>query len=158
MSGLLSLLLVFSAFTAPLTSRAQTSSGQGAVVPARKAEFVPGNVLVRFRTDSKLLSAASGAEAARTSLLSDDGREINAQVKDFAGGEIVEGLRLAQVAPEETLDAVKALGARSDVLYAEPDYIWHKEVAPNDVPNYAAQTAANDKSDTLNRSGLGPIR
>ena len=50
LSGLLALLLVFSPFTAPLTSRAQTSSGQGAVAPGRKAEFVPGNVLVRFRT------------------------------------------------------------------------------------------------------------
>src|SRR5256714_964191 len=132
LSGLLALLLVFSVFTAPLTSRAQTSGGEGSVAPGRKAEFVPGSVLVRFRTGSEMLSAASGARRAHTSLPSEDGREIAAQVEDFAGGEIVEGLRLVHVAPEETLDAVKALSARADVLYAEPDYIWHKAATPNE--------------------------
>ena len=114
LSGLLALLLVFSAFTAPLTSRAQTSNGLSAVAPARKAEFVPGNVLVRFRPGSEMLSAARGARRAHAALPTEDGREIAAQVEDFAGGEIVEGLRLVEVAPEETLDAVKALSARAD--------------------------------------------
>ena len=54
------------------------------------------------------------------------------QVEIFAGSDIVEGLRLARTAPGDTLKAIAALNARDDVLYAEPNYILHRELTPND--------------------------
>ncbi len=51
----------------------------------------------------------------------------------MAVSDAVSGLRLARVAPEATLAAVDALSRRSDVIYAEPNYIWRKANLPNDT-------------------------
>ncbi|HEV8429628.1 MAG TPA: S8 family serine peptidase [Pyrinomonadaceae bacterium] len=50
----------------------------------------------------------------------------------------MEGLRLARVAPEDTLTAVGALKNEPDVLYAEPNYILHALATPNDT-HFATQ-------------------
>lgn len=47
--------------------------------------------------------------------------------------EIVTGLRIARVAPEETERAIEALRKRPDVIYAEPNYIHRKSVVPHDT-------------------------
>ena len=112
---------------------AETPTTAAAPAKERRDEFVPGEVLVRFRTGEK------GARVAeRLSALSVMGRDIPVVVRQPEGLEIVEGLRLASVPPEETLAAVKALAARPDVLYAEPNYVRRKLAVPND-PRYPEQ-------------------
>lgn len=57
------------------------------------------------------------------------------QIESLAASEIVEGLRLARVAPEETALAIEALRAQPDVAYAEPNYLRRKTATPSD-PRY----------------------
>jgi subtilisin family serine protease len=98
-------------------------------------EFVPGEILVRYRSEAKAKSEESSAR-----LLSVDGGIIDIDVRQFDGSELVEGLRLAEVAPDQILEAIKALEARSDVVYAEPNFIWHATAVPND-PRFPEQYA-----------------
>ncbi len=92
------------------------------------AEFVPGEVIVRFRESA----ASAKTSASRFMTLRTSEREISAEIVDFDGSKIVSGLRLARVAPEDTLLAIDAFNSRSDVLYAEPNYIRRKLALPND--------------------------
>jgi hypothetical protein len=103
------------------------AKGQANIIDG--AEFVPGEVLVRFRSET----AAKTAEAVALPLRAADGGEVS--VEHFGGSETVRGLRLAKVDPARTLEAVTELAARSDVLYAEPNYIWRAKRTPND-PRY----------------------
>lgn len=98
----------------------------------KSAEFVPGELLVRFRAGTALARNKS-----KTSLhvSSDAGRSLDIDLNHFGGSELVEGLMLARVAPENTPAALKALRARADVAYAEPNFIRHADVIPND-PSY----------------------
>jgi subtilisin family serine protease len=106
------------------------AKGQANIIDG--AEFVPGEVLVRFRTET----AAKTAEALALPLrAAEDASEIS--IESFGGSETVRGLRLAKVDPAHTLQAVTELAARSDVLYAEPNYIWHATRTPND-PRYTS--------------------
>ncbi|MGB8510305.1 MAG: S8 family serine peptidase, partial [Pyrinomonadaceae bacterium] len=77
-----------------------------------------------------------GAKSRTLALSVAGGREISAAVEQVEGLEIVEGLRVTHVAPEDTLAAVAGLNARADVLYAEPNYIWRKANVPTD-PQYS---------------------
>jgi subtilisin family serine protease len=90
------------------------------------ADYVPGEVLVRFRTDA----AAKTAEEISLPLRAAEGEEMS--LERFGGSEIVSGLRLAKVDPAHTLEAVAELAARPDVLYAEPNYLWRAHRTPND--------------------------
>ncbi|MCA1568440.1 MAG: S8 family serine peptidase [Acidobacteria bacterium] len=112
-------------------SKAQqpTAKGQANIIDG--AEFVPGDVLVRFRTES----AAKTAEAVALPLRAAHGGEVS--LEHFGGSEMVRGLRLARVDPAHTLEAVAELAARPDVLYAEPNYIWRAKRTPND-PRYVS--------------------
>ncbi|HWP54496.1 MAG TPA: S8 family serine peptidase, partial [Pyrinomonadaceae bacterium] len=84
----------------------------------------------------------------------DSGRSISISTEAVApGGEIVEGLRVAHVAPEETKPALRALRSRSDVIYAEPNFIRHKSLVPND-PNYAAQWALHNTGQNGGTAGV----
>jgi subtilisin family serine protease len=100
----------------------------------RKAEFVPGELMVRFRPSSGLARIKDGSSASLS--LSAEGRDVPVQIERFGGSDLVEGLMLARVAPEDTLLAVRVLAGRTDVLYAEPNFIRHAESVPND-PHYA---------------------
>jgi subtilisin family serine protease len=107
------------------------AKGQANIVEG--AEFVPGEVLVRFRTDA----AAKSAEVSPMSLQrAVDGGQVTFQ--RFSGSDMVRGLRLAKVEAARTLEAVAELASRSDVLYAEPNYIWRATRTPND-PRFADQ-------------------
>ncbi len=57
---------------------------------------------------------------------------VAADVEHFEGSELVEGLRLVRVAPDQTLEAVAALRRQPEVLYAEPNYILRATAIPND--------------------------
>jgi subtilisin family serine protease len=92
-------------------------------------EFVSGDILVRYRGgDAKAKVKEMTATALRR-----NGREIALDVRRFEGSHLVDGLRLARVPPEDTLDAIAALRTDPDVLYAEPNYIRRKAVLPNDA-------------------------
>jgi uncharacterized repeat protein (TIGR01451 family) len=96
-----------------------------------RAGSVPGEIIVRFRTEAP--PAAKGNSQVDLAVV---GRaEIPVDFQRFAGPELVRGLRLARVAPEETERAIEALRARPDVLYAEPNYIRYATKIPND-PRY----------------------
>jgi len=99
----------------------------------QRPAFVPGEVLVRYRSES--LARSKGASMRIAAL---DGTLVHMDVQQLDGSDLVEGLRLGRVAPEETLKTVAALRMQPDVLYAEPNYILHADVTPND-PNFNLQ-------------------
>ena len=121
------------------------TQAQNQVIPAtreKKPDFVPGELLVRFRPgtgNSRLKTRAS------IQLSLGNGRSLPVELNHFGGSEIVDGLMLARVAADDTLAAVKALQARSDVLYAEPNFIRYAEAVPND-PRYADLTGLQNNS------------
>ncbi|HEU4594235.1 MAG TPA: S8 family serine peptidase [Pyrinomonadaceae bacterium] len=96
--------------------------------------FVPGEVLVRFRSESK----ADEAALASAPLLDAEGRELPVELARAEGLSLVRGLRLARVRAADTLAAVAALSARADVLYAEPNYVRRALNVPND-PRFGEQ-------------------
>src|ERR1041385_7009603 len=109
----------------PQVFKTQTKRGRPA--------FVPGEVLVRYRNESTARSKSASLHIAAL-----DGSVVQLNLLRFDGSDLVEGLRLARVSPEDTLKAVAALRQQPDVLYAEPNYILHADVTPND-PNFATQ-------------------
>ncbi|HEX6719703.1 MAG TPA: S8 family serine peptidase [Pyrinomonadaceae bacterium] len=111
----------------------QTTS---APTPARTKgpDSVPGELLVRFRPGT---TVANTKTRLQLSMLS-GGRSVRVEVNHFGGSDLVRGLMLARVSPENTLDALKALRSRADVLYAEPNFIRQLDAVPNDT-FYASQ-------------------
>ena len=135
LSALLFGILLVTSLWPFIPKAALQSNGATAAAPKlSKADFVPGEILVRFRP-----GAASPKGRAQMPLqVRDQGLEIPLQVEALGETEIVEGLRLARVAPENTLRAIEALKSRPDVLYAEPNYVRRKSGVPNDT-QYAQQ-------------------
>ena len=125
-------------------SQAQESAPQ----KRRRPEFVPGEVLVRFKQgrafEGPVMVAVPNNDAsspalqeAGASVAAMSNEEIQVNLDRFAGSDLVEGLRLARMAPDDTIKALAALSARGDVLYAEPNYIVHGDNTPND-PMFAS--------------------
>jgi subtilisin family serine protease len=112
---------------------------KNAKYPPPSDAYVAGEVLVRFRDEATASVASEDADAS-LQLATPGGERIEIAVETFGGSELVEGLRLARVAPDETLQAIDALNARPDVLYAEPNYIRRKDALPND-PSFGEQWA-----------------
>ncbi len=142
--GLLLLLLVAMSILFAPRSAANLSQRSQAIVSEkrRRPEFVPGEVLVRFKqgrafegaamiavpnSDVSSLAQKSGARQPAMS-----SEEIPVNLDRFAGSDLVEGLRLARTQPGDTMKAIAALEARDDVLYAEPNYIVRADATPND--------------------------
>ncbi len=107
---------------------------------------VPGDILVRFRPESQ------GKRLGRQILIEKTGRQIPLFIEAVSPAfEIVEGLRVAKVNPADTSNAIEALRARSDVIYAEPNFIRKALVAPTDS-RYAEMWGLNN---TGQRSSFG---
>src|SRR5256884_8070752 len=108
----------------------------------QRPEFVPGEALVRFKQNRAFEGAASlpvpNDDALlqsqdKSSALAQSPEQVLVNVDRFEGSDIVDGLRLARMAPDNTMKAIAALQARDDVLYAEPNYIVHVDTTtPND--------------------------
>src|SRR2546423_7717825 len=130
----LALLIVASAVL-PINSGATPQPAQVFQTQTKRVRpaFVPGEVLVRYRSESQ--GRLKGASMRIAAL---DGTLIQMDVQRLDGSDLVEGLRLGRVAPEDTLKAVAALRQQPDVLYAEPNYILRADVTPND-PNFNLQ-------------------
>ena len=103
----------------------------------KKPDFVPGELLVRFRPNTAG-AQVKGRMSMNVAMAGE--RSVRVEVNHFLASELVEGLMLARVPAEDTLAAIKALRARPDVLYAEPNYIRYFDVAPNDT-RYSNQWA-----------------
>ena len=122
----------------PAQSHSQSQSilsraPQSSKIAEIEGDFVPGEILVRYRSEAK-----AKFEENNTHLLAVDDRIIEIDVQQFDGSKMVEGLRMARVAPAQTLLTIAALNARSDVIYAEPNYIWRATATPND-PRFPEQ-------------------
>ena len=113
---------------------AHAQSQESALTPTlaqdKKADFVPGELLVKFRPGTAVARTKSrtSVNAATTS-----GRTVRVEINHFGGSDIVPGLMLARVAADDTLAALHALRARADVAYVEPNYIRHLNAVPNDT-------------------------
>ncbi len=128
------------------TRQAVSPSGQeNQAAPGQKRqrpEFVPGEALVRFKQNRAFEGAASLPVPNADALIQSQGKsaalaqaqeQVFVNVDRFEGSEIVDGLRLARMAADDTMKAIAALQARDDVLYAEPNYIVHvTTTTPND--------------------------
>src|SRR3977135_26252 len=139
-SALLLLLISFCLLLPWVSHAARQSSvrSQFDQVPAQKpkrSQSAPGEILVRFRKEAAAANAANSEMA-----VSESGHQIPLRIEQLGGPEIVTGLRLARVAPEDTNRAIAALRALPDVLYAEPNFLRYAETAPND-PRYNEQWA-----------------
>jgi Tol biopolymer transport system component/subtilisin family serine protease len=104
----------------------------------KQLNAVPGEILVRFRPGSK------SRQLGRQTLLEKTGRQIAMSIKAVNPAfEIVEGLRVAKVNPADTSNAIEALRARPDVVYAEPNFIRRATATPND-PRYGEMWGLNN--------------
>src|SRR4030095_586829 len=91
-----------------------------------------------FRPESK------SKRLGRQVLIEKTGRQITMSIEAVGPAlEIVEGLRIAKVSPAETSNAIEALRARTDVIYAEPNFIRKALMAPND-PRYPQMWGLNN--------------
>jgi len=133
----LGLLLASATLPARSDAKRQTPQEAGSRKHQRQQAFVPGEVLVRYRSEP--LAKSKGALMRIAAL---DGRLFPADVQRTRGANLLPGLRLAKVDPEDTLDAVAALRQQPDVLSAEPNYILRADVTPND-PQFNQQYALN---------------
>lgn len=125
-SLLLALAVLIVAALPPATRATKRISSSGSGKNGIRPAFVPGQALVRY--SSERLAKQKTLER----LVGSDNRQLSIELERFDGSNIVPGLRLAHVAPEDTMAAIAALKKRSDVLYAEPNYILHLDATPND--------------------------
>jgi uncharacterized repeat protein (TIGR01451 family) len=99
-----------------------------------KPVAIPGEILVRFRRLAPHAQSTKMANTRSKLLVEDSGRSISIQLERFdSGDEVVEGLRVARVNPQDTEAAIHSLRARADVIYAEPNYARYALAVPNDT-------------------------
>ncbi|HKR14417.1 MAG TPA: S8 family serine peptidase [Pyrinomonadaceae bacterium] len=111
----------------PSDSTARQRSAQQSQKKRTRPRFVPGEVLVRYRSES-LAQSRTG----RSVVASRTGDLVAVDVERRKGADLVPGLRLVHVAPQDTLAAVVALRSQPEVLHAEPNYIMQAAATPND--------------------------
>jgi thermitase len=87
------------------------------------AEYAPGRLLVRF--------ADERAPAALVEALAPFAATVAAEIAPL-------GVYRFNVPIGQELTVAERLRQRPDVLYAEPDYIFHATIVPND-PHYASR-------------------
>jgi len=120
-------LLVLASVSFPVRSGAQLQTEATSQKRQRQQMFRPGEILVRYRNEPMAKS-----KGAQMRIAAHDGRLFSVDLKRTPGSDLLPGLRLAHVAPEETLDAIAALRQQPDVLEAEPNYILKADFTPND--------------------------
>jgi subtilisin family serine protease len=91
----------------------------------RAPEFVPGEVIVRFRSGA---SSASRGEIMRSANAQVGEKIVTAAMRGRGDGEGITVLRTSMNVP----DAIATLKARADVEYAEPNWIYTTDATSND--------------------------
>ncbi|MGH9928919.1 MAG: S8 family serine peptidase, partial [Pyrinomonadaceae bacterium] len=111
----------------PRTSSATQDKSQSPVSKKQgRPEFVPGEALVRYRSERV------ATRQTRPAVLNAEGRQLPITIERFEGSDIVPGLRIARGATEDTMAMIEALKKQPDVLYAEPNYLLYLDLTPND--------------------------
>ncbi len=108
-----------------LTSPAEPVFGASQASQGRAPEFVPGEVIVRFRPGA---SSASRGEIMRSANAQVNERIITAAMRGRGDNEGITVLRTSMNVPA----AIAALEARADVEYAEPNWIYTTDATAND--------------------------
>jgi serine protease len=114
------------------TQSARASAAQARILAARdamlgqldQAELVPGDVIVAFRQDVLPAAAQSRAEIQAAGL------PLRAERALSAGRAHL--YRAKGADRQRTIDMIEELNQRADVLYAQPNYIYHSLRVPND--------------------------
>src|SRR5215211_9105156 len=120
-------LLTLASAIFPSRSRARVNPQERSEGKRQRPRYVPGEVLVRYKTESQARSRqGSGRVTTR------EGLGIPIQVERFHGSDLIEGLRFARVPADQTLKAVAALRRQPDVVEAEPNYLYKAARLPND--------------------------
>ena len=129
-------ILILALFAFPRGSGAKLQSAQEPQLQGkrRRPAFVPGEVLVRYRSES-LAKSRTGL----TQVTTREGFALPIQVERFDGSALVDGLRRARVPTGETLNAVAALRSQPEVLYAEPNYILRADVTDANDTRFGEQ-------------------
>jgi subtilisin family serine protease len=131
-------LALFIAAALPSTSSATREASQVNSKQPRP-EFVPGEALVRYRSERM------AERQTRQAMISGEGRQLSVRIERFDGSDIVPGLRIARVAADDTMAAIEALKQQPDVLYAEPNYVLYLDATPNDPRFLSNELYALDK-------------
>src|ERR1041385_4309751 len=93
----------------------------------RVQSYVPGQVLVRYRSEPMARSKGTSMRIAAL-----DGTLLPVDMERPRAADLLPGLRLARVAPEDTMKTIEALRQHPDVVTAEPHYIMRADITPND--------------------------
>ena len=136
------LVLIFSgAVIWPSRSNAVQAPSRTGEIKRQRAQFVPGEALVRFKPgrafEGRTSVTLSRKDLSATPFDNSDSQPMPVEVNRFEGSNLVDGLRIARMAPNQTLETVAALNSRDDVLYAAPNYIRTLELTPDD-PRYVS--------------------
>jgi hypothetical protein len=114
------LLLIGAALLWPSPSTAIRTAPQAISTKRQRPEFVPGQALVRFKPgrafEGRMNVTVGRKELSATPF--DGAQQVPVEVDRFEASDLVDGLRIARMTPDETLNTVAALNARDDVLYA----------------------------------------
>src|SRR5437660_1727362 len=132
----------------------------------QRPQFVPGEALVRFKSGHAFEGTMSVTVPNGDPLFSQDSRssqsieitpeQVAVTLNRFDGSAIVDGLRIARMAPDDTAKAIAALRLRDDVLYAEPNYLRRAIATPNDQcfpPNSSSPCSSSLGLYGLNKIG-----
>lgn len=144
---LFAILLAFIALLPSGQHAARQSQAPREKMKKARLDAVPGEILVRFRPGSK------GRQLGRQIVTEMTGRQIPLSVESAgAASDIVEGLRLARVNPDDTSKVIDALRARPDVVYAEPNFIRKAFATPND-PRFPEMWGLKNTGQTIDFGG-----
>ena len=129
----------------------QTSSSRDKVVLRIRDEFVPDEVVIKFKDDDRsqdgaLTAASRAASLGMNAAAGAAGREM---LFSFAGEpgkkRVFNALGIKTQPPasaesdsetlrkQDTLRIIQALRKRPDILYAEPNYVWRPFITPDDT-------------------------
>jgi len=115
------------------------------------ADFVPGEIIVRFKSDNQQVSRQKSAQATGINatsradtlglrhLAGDIGRNVLLGVPDGQAAFSALGISMVTTAPDDrqkkadTLNVISALRQRDDVVFANPNYIRQATQVPNDT-------------------------
>ncbi|QJR38346.1 S8 family serine peptidase [Gemmatimonas groenlandica] len=117
---------------------------------ARAPEFVPGEVIVRFRAGA---SNASRGEIMRSANAQVGEKIVTAAMRGRGDNEGISVLRTSMNVP----DAIAALKARADVEYAEPNWIYTTDATVSDTyySNGSLWGMYGSLTDPANQYGIG---